>query len=154
MYRIFYFLIHHIYLLKQRSSGICSFESKVETDLYEFAKKKTQPLNMTLSPRGDVFATMAEDRKIRLFRILTGKLITVIDESLQHYTELQQVNWHGKTLFGLITVRLCSLYQLCGAEIIFFSDSTPAPAPHLSIISAPTPAPAPAPAKFCHLKQY
>ena len=92
LYRIFYFLIHHIYLLKQRSSGICSFESKVETDLYEFAKKKTQPLNMTLSPRGDVFATMAEDRKIRLFRILTGKLITVIDESLQHYTELQQVN--------------------------------------------------------------
>lgn len=68
-----------------------SFESKVETDLYEFAKKKTQPLNMTLSPRGDVFATMAEDRKIRLFRILTGKLITVIDESLQHYTELQQI---------------------------------------------------------------
>jgi peptidylprolyl isomerase domain and WD repeat-containing protein 1 len=74
-----------------------SFESKVETDLYEFAKNKTQPLNITLSPRGDVFATMAEDRKIRLFRILTGKLITVIDESLQHYSELQQVQYLPST---------------------------------------------------------
>jgi peptidylprolyl isomerase domain and WD repeat-containing protein 1 len=69
----------------------CSFESKVETDLYEFAKKKTQPVNLCLSPRGDMFATMAEDRRIRVFRLLTGKLVTVIDESLQHYTELQQV---------------------------------------------------------------
>ncbi len=68
-----------------------SFESKVETDLYEFAKKKTQPVNLCLSPRGDMFATMAEDRRIRVFRLLTGKLVTVIDESLQHYTELQQV---------------------------------------------------------------
>jgi hypothetical protein len=38
-----------------------------------------------------MFATMAEDRRIRVFRLLTGKLVTVIDESLQHYTELQQV---------------------------------------------------------------
>ncbi len=34
---------------------------------------------------------MAKDRRIRVFRLLTGKLVTVIDESLQHYTELQQV---------------------------------------------------------------
>ena len=59
--------------------------------MYEFAKKKTQPVNLCLSPRGDMFATMAEDRRIRVFRLLTGKLVTVIDESLQHYTELQQV---------------------------------------------------------------
>jgi hypothetical protein len=32
-----------------------------------------------------------EDRRIRVFRLLTGKLVTVIDESLQHFTELQQV---------------------------------------------------------------
>ena len=67
----------------------------METDLYEFAKKKTQPLNMSLSPKGDMFATMGEDRRIRVFRVLTGKLVTVIDESLQHYSELQQVGYRG-----------------------------------------------------------
>jgi len=68
------------------------FESKVETDLYEFAKNKTQVLNMTLSPNGDFFATFAADRKIRIFRVLTGKLTCMIDESLQNYSELQQVS--------------------------------------------------------------
>jgi len=68
------------------------FESKVETDLYEFAKNKTQVLNMTLSPNGDYFATFAADRKIRIFRVLTGKLTCMIDESLQNYSELQQVS--------------------------------------------------------------
>ncbi len=34
---------------------------------------------------------MAEDRRIRVFRLLTGKLVAIIDESLQHYTELKQV---------------------------------------------------------------
>jgi len=68
-----------------------SFESKVETDLYEFCKNKTSVLNMTMNHRGDQVVMCGGDRKIRIFRILTGKLITVIDESLSHYSELQQV---------------------------------------------------------------
>lgn len=68
-----------------------SFESKVETDLYEFAKNKTVPLNMTISPNGNTLAVWAADRKIRVFRLLAGKLSAVIDESLSHYSELQQV---------------------------------------------------------------
>lgn len=68
-----------------------TFESKVETDLYEFCKKKTSVLNMTVSRRGDKVVMCGDDRKIRIFRIQTGKLITVIDESLSHYSELQQV---------------------------------------------------------------
>eukprot|EP00092_Neocalanus_flemingeri_P029729 GFUD01032277.1.p1 GENE.GFUD01032277.1~~GFUD01032277.1.p1 ORF type:complete len:679 (-),score=208.83 GFUD01032277.1:59-2095(-) len=67
------------------------FESKVDTDLYEFAKNKTYPLNMTVSPTGDMVVMMGEDRKIRMFRLLTGKMVFVIDESLGHYSELQQV---------------------------------------------------------------
>ncbi len=39
-----------------------------------------------------MFATMAEDRRISVFRLLTGKLVNIIDKSLQHYTELQQVS--------------------------------------------------------------
>jgi len=68
-----------------------NFESKVETDLYEFAKNKTIVLNMSVSPLGDQVVMMAADRKIRIFRIVTGKMVTVIDESLTHYSELQQV---------------------------------------------------------------
>jgi len=68
-----------------------AFQSKVETDLYEFAKNKTVPLNMSVSPNGRILAVFSADRKIRMFKLLTGKLFTVIDESLQHYTDLQQV---------------------------------------------------------------
>jgi len=68
------------------------FESKVETDLYEFAKNKTTPMCIAISPNDEYFATFATDRKIRIFKILTGKLSCVIDESLPHYSELQQVS--------------------------------------------------------------
>jgi len=67
------------------------FDSKLDTDLYEFAKNKTHPLNMTISPSGELVAMMGDDRKIRMFRLLTGKIVFVIDESLCHYSELQQV---------------------------------------------------------------
>jgi len=59
--------------------------------LYEFCKNKTSVLNMTVSPRGEQVVTVGADRKIRIFMIQTGKLGAVIDESLAHYSELQQV---------------------------------------------------------------
>jgi len=67
-----------------------AFESKIDTDLYEFAKNKTYITNMTLSPDGKFFATFAADKKIRVFRFLMGKLYCVIDESLHHYIGVQQ----------------------------------------------------------------
>ena len=78
------------------------FESKVETDLYEFARRKTVPLSMCLSPKNDTLAVWSADRKIRLVRLLTGKLTKVIDESVQHYNELQQVSQvrRGGTIGG------------------------------------------------------
>ena len=50
------------------------FESKLDTDLYEFAKNKTYPLNMTISPNGQMIVMMGEDRHIRMFRLLTGNV--------------------------------------------------------------------------------
>ena len=67
------------------------FDSKLDTDLYEFAKNKTYVVNMTISHNGDLVAMMGEDRKIRMFRLLTGKMVFVIDESIQHYNQLQNV---------------------------------------------------------------
>ena len=57
-----------------------AFESKLDTDLYEFAKNKTYPISMSLSPDGKFMATIGEDKKIRVFRFLMGKLYCVIDE--------------------------------------------------------------------------
>jgi peptidylprolyl isomerase domain and WD repeat-containing protein 1 len=67
-----------------------AFESKIDTDLYEFAKHKTYALSMTVSNDGKFLATFGADKKIRVFRFLLGKLYCVIDESLNHYFNVQQ----------------------------------------------------------------
>ncbi|XP_044000395.1 peptidylprolyl isomerase domain and WD repeat-containing protein 1 [Gambusia affinis] len=64
---------------------------KTDTDLYEFAKHKTYPISLAFSPDGKKMATIASDRKVRIFRFLTGKLMRVFDESLTMFTELQQM---------------------------------------------------------------
>ncbi|XP_064460866.1 peptidylprolyl isomerase domain and WD repeat-containing protein 1-like [Ornithodoros turicata] len=67
------------------------FQSKLDTDLYEFVKAKTYLTGLTFSPDGYHFATMATDRKVRVFRFLTGKLVLVLDEGLQQLSQLQQM---------------------------------------------------------------
>uniref|UniRef100_A0A3Q3QHY1 peptidylprolyl isomerase n=1 Tax=Monopterus albus TaxID=43700 RepID=A0A3Q3QHY1_MONAL len=67
------------------------WEYKTDTDLYEFAKHKTYPTSLAFSPDGRKMATIASDRKVRIFRFLTGKLMRVFDESLTMFTELQQM---------------------------------------------------------------
>ena len=67
-----------------------AFESKIDTDLYEFAKNKTFVTSMTISQDGKFIATFGADKKIRVFRFLMGKLYCVIDESLNHYFKTQQ----------------------------------------------------------------
>nr|XP_002736396.1 PREDICTED: peptidylprolyl isomerase domain and WD repeat-containing protein 1-like [Saccoglossus kowalevskii] len=67
------------------------FQFKTDTDLYEFAKCKTVPTSLIFSPNGKMFVTMSFDRRVRIFRFLTGKKIKVIDESLERFTELQQM---------------------------------------------------------------
>ncbi|XP_071507877.1 peptidylprolyl isomerase domain and WD repeat-containing protein 1-like [Diadema antillarum] len=68
-----------------------NFRYKTDTDLYEFVKCKTVPTCLSISPNGKLIATIAKDRKIRIFRFLTGKLTKVLDESLQTFTELHQM---------------------------------------------------------------
>lgn len=58
------------------------FESKLDTDLFEFAKNKTQPTSLAFSPDGKKFATISTDRRVRVFNFLTGKLTRVYDETL------------------------------------------------------------------------
>ncbi|KAF6202301.1 hypothetical protein GE061_004699 [Apolygus lucorum] len=69
---------------------IVKFESKLDTDLYEFVKVKTYPTGIAFSSDGEKFATVSPDRKVRLFSFLTGKLHLVLDETLQQLSTLQQ----------------------------------------------------------------
>lgn len=69
---------------------IVSFDSKLDTDLFEFARNKTIPTGLCFSNDGIRFATVSTDRKVRVFNFLTGKLIRVLDETLPRFTELQQ----------------------------------------------------------------
>ena len=66
------------------------FESKLDTDLFEFAKAKTYVTSLAFTPDGKKFATISFDRKVRIFSFLTGKLIKVLDETTQRFVEAQQ----------------------------------------------------------------
>lgn len=68
-----------------------SWEYKTDTDLYEFAKCQTCPTGLVFSPDGKLMATLAKDRKVRIFRFALGKMTKIFNESLQHYSELQQM---------------------------------------------------------------
>lgn len=66
------------------------FESKLDTDLFDFAKHKTYPTGLAFTKDGKKFATISTDRKVRIFTFLTGKLLRIFDETLPRFTELHQ----------------------------------------------------------------
>ncbi len=66
------------------------FSSKLDTDLFDLVKAHATPRAIAFSPDWQRFAVWASDRKMRLFRTSTGKLIKVYDESFTTVTELQQ----------------------------------------------------------------
>lgn len=43
------------------------FESKLDTDLFEFAKNKTYPSGLSFSPDGNKFVTISMDRKVKFW---------------------------------------------------------------------------------------
>ncbi|XP_006462574.1 hypothetical protein AGABI2DRAFT_144125 [Agaricus bisporus var. bisporus H97] len=69
--------------------GLWSFKSS--TDLYEFKKSKSFPTCITLSPNQSSFVTFSlPDRQVRVFSVLSGKLLRKYDESLEAIQEMQQ----------------------------------------------------------------
>eukprot|EP00922_Rhytidocystis_sp_ex-Travisia-forbesii_P011888 GHVS01017723.1.p1 GENE.GHVS01017723.1~~GHVS01017723.1.p1 ORF type:complete len:695 (-),score=83.10 GHVS01017723.1:140-1912(-) len=75
------------------SSGVATkfvkFSLKSETDLYELLKNKTFPVALCLSPDGEMMALLCEDSRLRIFRVATGKLFRVYDESIEMYSAAQ-----------------------------------------------------------------
>ncbi|KJH47928.1 peptidyl-prolyl cis-trans isomerase, cyclophilin-type [Dictyocaulus viviparus] len=69
---------------------------KTDTDLYEFVKMRTVPVSLALNPKGTLFATYGEDRRLRIFSLSTGKLLKTIDETLNKYqTEAKEHRSYG-----------------------------------------------------------
>lgn len=95
------------------------WEYKTDTDLYEFAKNKTYPTSLAFSPDGKKMATIAGDRKVRIFRFLTGKLMRVFDESLtvSYYTLLiYTFKDANDVLFTCIFVCVSDVYRAATDE--------------------------------------
>ena len=73
------------------SAPYISWEYKSDTSLYEFVKAKVVPSALVISPDGSMFAAYGiQDRKVRVFRFRTGKLIRAYDESLVIAEQTQQ----------------------------------------------------------------
>lgn len=66
------------------------FRYKLDTDLYALAKVKTAAYALEVSADGEKFSTTGPDRRVRVFRWKTGKLIKDIDESLEGAEDVQQ----------------------------------------------------------------
>ena len=49
------------------------FSSKMDSDLFDFVKHKTHVLSLAVSPDGKMFAATSSDKKIRVFRFISGK---------------------------------------------------------------------------------
>uniref|UniRef100_A0A2K5P9B1 peptidylprolyl isomerase n=1 Tax=Cebus imitator TaxID=2715852 RepID=A0A2K5P9B1_CEBIM len=77
--------------LKYKFPKTVNWEYKTDSDSFEFAKCKAYPTSICFSPDGKKIATVGSDRKVRIFRFLYGKLMRVFDESLNMFTELQQM---------------------------------------------------------------
>ncbi|XP_055690534.1 peptidylprolyl isomerase domain and WD repeat-containing protein 1 [Lutzomyia longipalpis] len=71
-------------------SKIVSFNSKLDTSLFEFAKQKTIVSSLEFSEDGKKFATLSLDRMVRVFAFLSGRLLRVFDESLARFSERHQ----------------------------------------------------------------
>lgn len=62
------------------------FETKIRTDLFEFAKKKVVPTSLSINGAGTLFVCTTPDRFVRVFRFTTGKLERCYDARLPAIT--------------------------------------------------------------------
>lgn len=67
-----------------------TFKYKTETDLYELTKNKCCIHDLCITVDGLYFATLTNDRKIRIFKFKTGKMLKVFDESINFLCKLQK----------------------------------------------------------------
>ena len=75
-----------------------SFRFKADTDLYCLQKAKTVAGSLEVSADGEQFSCVSRDRRVRVFRFASGKLRSVLDESLEAAAETQRCGGPGLQL--------------------------------------------------------
>ncbi|CAF1433985.1 unnamed protein product [Didymodactylos carnosus] len=75
---------------------LCQFESKLDTDLFEFIKQQTYPYCLKFSPNGLIFACLTRTietpitkKKLYLFDTRRGKIMKIYNETNDVYRQLQ-----------------------------------------------------------------
>jgi peptidylprolyl isomerase domain and WD repeat-containing protein 1 len=71
-----------------RTSNGISYESKLDTDLYELVKKKT--FCVASAATSDLYALYCYDGKIRIYSHETGRILAKLDERLSTYEKEQE----------------------------------------------------------------
>ena len=61
---------------------LVSFHSKLDTDLYTFARLSLLPSSLSFSHSGALFVTTSADRVVRLWRFSSGRVVKQFDDSL------------------------------------------------------------------------
>lgn len=89
--------------LSSSNSTFVLYEFKSETDLYELAKHKTEPISIKCSGSGQMVLITSKDRHIRLFDFRSAKLKRKYDESVKVYATM--VNESSEKTELLDTVR-------------------------------------------------
>lgn len=80
------------------SQEFVTFKYKTETDLYDLVKAKTTPFQITMSPNGQMFATISSDRQIRVFDFINGKILRKYDESYAIYSKTEDMEIKKKLI--------------------------------------------------------
>lgn len=76
--------------LKPPPPGAVGFSLKMDTDLFALAAAKTRARSLDVSRDGAHFAAFCADGRVRVWRLRTGKLRRVFDESAEAAHEVQK----------------------------------------------------------------
>lgn len=103
--------------------GVVSFSLKMDTDLFALAKAKTWGRSADVSRDGTQLAMFCADGRVRVWRLKTGKLRRIYDESLEAAHDLQK---SGPEALQLEDIDFGRRYAL-EKEIRAQGDAVPAP---------------------------
>jgi hypothetical protein len=59
-------------------------------------KQNSIPVALALSPKGTLIAIMLKDRTILVYNLSTGRLLTLINESIKEITRIQEEVGHER----------------------------------------------------------
>lgn len=99
------------------------YKYKMDTDLYELAKKSAHVIHISFSPDGSKYSLYGSDRVIRVFKRRKGKIWRQFNEKLAAITEIQnREELLNEMEFGrrmAIEKDLMKTKNLCRSESLF-----------------------------------